>query len=293
MQLAILILAHQYPKQISKLIHSLITDHGVTVFIHIDSRSVDTYTKLRKEFSLQNNVIFIKKRYKVYWGSFNQVRATLELLKAAKQKGKFDYYSLISGQDLLIKPLCDYKQFLLANRGKEFLAWYKLPHHINHGPTGGVDRMELYWLDVKPRFKYLYAKTNDIIHKLQRKLNYKRRLRFDLYAGAQWFTLSNTAIEYVLDFLETNPYFIRSYKYSRCSDEIFFQTLLLNSPLKENIVNDCLRYIDWKTGPEFPRTLRSEDLGKLMSAENKFFARKFDEKTDAQVIEKITERVKA
>ncbi|MGZ3865823.1 MAG: beta-1,6-N-acetylglucosaminyltransferase [Bacteroidia bacterium] len=293
MELAILILAHQYPRQISKLVNSLLTDDDVTVFIHVDSRSTETFNSIQKEFAHERRVFFVKKRYKVYWGSFNQVRATLELLTVAKQNGKFDYYSLISGQDLLIKPISEYKKFLTANKGKEFLAWYKLPHHENHGETGGMDRMELYWMDIKPRYKYFYAKTNDIIHKVQRRLNYKRRLRFDLYSGAQWFTLSAAAIDHILKFTSENVSFYKAFKYSRCADEIFFHTLMLNSPLKENIVNDCLRYIDWKSGPEFPKILRTEDLDRLCNAENKFFGRKFDEKIDPGVIEKLNSYVNA
>lgn len=293
MQLAILILAHQYPDQVSKLINSLLSEDGVTVFIHIDSRATETFNALKKEFLTERKVVFVENRYKVYWGSFNQVRASLELIKTAKQKENFDYYSLISGQDLPIKPISEFKEFLTANNNKEFLAWYKLPHHENHGTTGGMDRMELYWLDIRPKYKYFYAKTNNIIHKFQRGLNYKRSFNFDLYSGAQWFTLSAAAIDYSLTFISENPSFYNAFKYSRCADEIFFQTLLLNSPLKENVVNDCLRFIDWKSGPEFPRVLRNEDWEKLLAAENNFFARKFDGTTDSKIIEKLTETVKA
>ncbi|MGZ3861914.1 MAG: beta-1,6-N-acetylglucosaminyltransferase [Bacteroidia bacterium] len=291
--MAILILAHQYPGQVSRLIKSLLTDDDVTIFIHVDSRSVETFNALKKEFSSEKRVVLIKKRYRVYWGSYNQVLATLELLHAAKESGPFDYYNLISGQDLPIKPIEDLKKFLIANNGKEFLAWYKLPHHENHGKWGGMDRMELFWLDEKSPFKYLYQKTNDLVHKFQRRTKLSRKINFDLYAGANWFTLSNPAIDYVFDFLRNHRFYLRAFKYTRCADEIFMQSILLNSPFRENIVNDCLRYVDWKSGPEYPKVLRNEDLNSLLNSENKFFGRKFDERIDQQIIEKLTARAKA
>lgn len=286
MRLAALLLVHQYPQQVAKLIDSLL-DHQIDVFVHVDIRATETFNKLKAVYSNNSKVVFVSKRYKVFWGSFNQVRATLELLKEAKKTFSYDYYSLLSGQDLPIKALKEFKTFLTENKGKEFLAWYKLPHYENHGVTGGMDRMEYYWLDLNPKHKYFNARLTHLIRKTQDVLGAKRKLAFELYSGSQWFTLSDAAVSYCLDHLYRNPSFLKRFKLSRCADEIFFQTLLLNSPLKENVVNDSLRYIDWKSGPEYPKTLRSEDVPLFVNSSNKFFGRKFDEKTDPAVIEKL------
>ncbi len=284
MRLAALILAHQYPAQVAKLVTSL-TNKDIAVYIHVDARAEEVFFKLKEILAHDKKAKFVEKRYKVFWGSFNQVRATLELIKAA-EKQDYDYYSLLSGQDLPIKPIDSFKKFLEENKGKEFIHWYKLPHFENHGKTGGMDRMELYWLDVDPSFKYLNAKTTDIIQKAQRVFG-KRKLNFELYSGSQWFTLSGKAIKYCLEHIQKDPAFFNRFKYTRCADEIFFHTLMLNSPLKEQVMNENLRYIDWHSGPEFPKVLRLEDLDKLKEASNKFFGRKFDEQIDAEVIEKL------
>ena len=42
--------------------------------------------------------------------------------------------------------------------------------------------------------------------------------------------------------------------------EIFFQTILLNSSLADNIVNDDLRYIEWKAQPQAALPLGHERL---------------------------------
>lgn len=291
MKLAALILMHRYPAQAEKLIDSL-TEGNIDVFVHIDARAEKLFAELSAKYANKRNVIFLKKRYKVYWGSFNQIKATLELLLTAKKLGHYDYYSLLSGQDLPVKPLKEFHRYLEKNKGKEFLHWYKLPDHTNHSKYGGMDRMELYWLDVKPKFGYVYAKANDIVQKFQRRFKWFRKTPLQLYAGANWFTLTESAVNYITGYIEKNTWFLKMFRYTSCADEIFVQTLLLNSPLKEHIVNDCLRYIDWKSGPEYPRVLREEDYDKFVRAENKFFGRKFDETIDEAVIEKVTEKIK-
>ncbi len=47
-----------------------------------------------------------------------------------------------------------------------------------------------------------------------------------------------------------------------------------------------MRYVDWDSGPEYPRTLRINDYEKVMETKN-LFARKFDETVDMEIIDKI------
>ena len=66
----------------------------------------------------------------------------------------------------------------------------------------------------------------------------------------------------------------------------------MDSPYKDNLYhpefdNDyqaCVRYIDWNRGA--PYVFRRDDYEELM-ASTCMFARKFDEKTDKEIIEKI------
>jgi hypothetical protein len=64
------------------------------------------------------------------------------------------------------------------------------------------------------------------------------------------------------------------FKYTWAPDELFFQTVLYNSPLLKDIENRSLWYIDWRTnGP--PKTLSLEDISPLRQTDA-LFARKFD-----------------
>lgn len=84
----------------------------------------------------------------------------------------------------------------------------------------------------------------------------------------------------------------KRYKYTFCSDEIFLQSLIMNSKFRDNIykfLNEkkteaAMRYIDWERGT--PYTFREEDYNLLINSEM-LFARKFSEKIDKKIIEKI------
>lgn len=52
-------------------------------------------------------------------------------------------------------------------------------------------------------------------------------------------------------------------KYCDASDEIYFQTILLNSPYKDICVNDNLRYINWSKDREGPAILVEDDFEEI------------------------------
>jgi hypothetical protein len=292
LKIAILILVHRLPAQAIRLIQTLLHDKDITVFVHVDLKSPEVFDSLYSEFSGNANVVFTPLRCRVYWGSYNQIRATLELMKTARAHQDFDYYSLVSGQDLPIKPLHELKDYLKKNSGKEFIVHFKLPDPGNWGGNGGLDRLQLYWLDAKiPRYSFTYRRINDFIHKIQKRFNFKRKLKYELYGGFNWFTLSGIAVSYILNYLNEDKRYLKRYKFTSCADEIFIQTILMNSPLKENVVNADLRYINWASGPEYPKIMRMDDFETLINSQDKFFARKFDPAKDERVIDQIVNLV--
>ena len=74
-------------------------------------------------------------------------------------------------------------------------------------------------------------------------------------------------------------------------DELFFQTILLNSPLRDRIVNDNLRYMDWsRPNVPLPAVLGTGDLPQLQQSPA-LFARKFDVTVDSAILDMIDERI--
>lgn len=270
MKMAIAMQCHDNYDQINELIN-FFDDEGFDIYIHVDKKS-NIYSKINKH----KNVYMIRNRVNVQWGQFSQVEATLELFEEIKNsKNKYSYIHLISGQDIPLKSIRELKN-IFKNNNKEYLEYSKLP---NGWPTDGADRYKVYypqWMISRPKNKIkrlirvIYRNIVLSNTKLQRKFKF-----FDtLYGGSSWFSITGDCFEYLLDYLENNKEYIEFFRHSLCSDEIFFHTIILNSKFKENVVNENLRYIDWKnslTGS--PKNLEFLDLQKAVKSNN-VFARK-------------------
>ena len=81
------------------------------------------------------------------------------------------------------------------------------------------------------------------------------------------------------------------FKFSLCGDEMFLQTVVLNSKYAEKICNSHTmpsisdtRYIDWERGA--PYIFREGDYGELKRT-SALFARKFDADLDHEIVEKL------
>ena len=84
-----------------------------------------------------------------------------------------------------------------------------------------------------------------------------------------------------------------AFQKSYCGDEVYFHTIIYNSPFKENLNLDygltppemALRYIDWKTGPDYPRILDDMDFDRMQKS-NTLFARKVKKNISFELLKK-------
>jgi hypothetical protein len=67
---------------------------------------------------------------------------------------------------------------------------------------------------------------------------------------------------------------------------MYFQTVLMNSPLRETVTNLNLWFIDWPDNSGHPRILTSSDV-RTLKVSNRLFARKFDVHVDSHVFDLI------
>ena len=270
-------LVHKNENQTWRLINHLSYDFDV--FVHIDKKS-----KIKVE---SKNNVFVYKKYKTYWGSFNQIMATLYLLSEAHRKN-YDRYILISGQDLPIKTNDEIKEFFKNNQS-EYIQIDKIPKE-----DGWPDMRRLTRYHVQRQYCSKEMKYN-IPYRIQRKIFYvfsnlkPRKLDYEFYGGFNWTNYTHNCVEKIFEYLKNNKKYIKRYKWTECADEIFYQTIIYQIE-GINIINNCLRYVDWESGPERPRTLRINDYEKIMESSN-LFARKFDETVDIEIIEKIYETI--
>ena len=145
--------------------------------------------------------------------------------------------------------------------------------------NGGMDRIchynffDIFNARTRTGDKAIYA-----LMKAQKILGIKRRFRQDfpnLYCGSSWWTLSHPCMKFVVDYTHSHPQFFNRFRYTFASTEMYFQTILMNSPFKHNVVNDNLRYIDWQhRNGSCPANLDETDFPGIIKS-NAIFARKF------------------
>lgn len=282
MKIAYIILAHKYPEQLIRLILRLKTN-DTSFFIHIDRKSnKEICQQITKHLKGISNVYFLK-RYRCYWGDFNIVKATLEGIKVIVKSGiDFDYAVLLSGQDYLIKSTSQIEDFLQANKGQQFFEFFALASKNKWTDQGG------YYQALK-RIEHWHFRLRNKHFCFKQKRNFPKGI--EPYGGSQWWCLSKECIEYINNYISQKHGVVNYFKYVFIPDEIFFQTLILNSPFKDKAINDDLRYIDWKNpNPNVPAILCRSDFEKLINSP-KLFARKFDMTKDAEILDMLDQKM--
>jgi hypothetical protein len=228
------------------------------------------------------NAHFLK-RHKCYWGGFGHVAASLEGIKEISHMDiYFDYVVLLTGQDYPIKSNRYISTFFRKHAGALFLEYFPLPHDA--WQNRGLNRIESW---------HFHLFDKHLIFPPNRYFPFKRKFPegFRSFGGSSYWCLTRECVEYVYGFTERNVAFVNFFKYVDVPDEMFFQTLILNSRFAEKAVNDNLRYIDWRDlSSGSPAILRKDDFVHI-AASSKLFARKFDMKIDAGVLDMIDEQI--
>lgn len=277
MRIAYIILVHKNPEQVVRLVDRL--DNSNTLFIiHIDLKSAPfVHQKMHTHLVSKSNVYFCKPK-KVYWGDFSQVSVTLACIKELlKNQLDYDYCKLLSGQDYPLKSASYIQAYLQQHRGKEFIENFALPYvgWIEGGDeSGGMDRIN-----------YHYLFKNDSRTQLgfvKRRFPY----RFQPFAGSSLWCLSSKCINYINQFVSKNPLFVNFFRTVDLPDEIFFQSIILNSLFKEKVVSSNLTYTHWEWNADHPSLLGKEHFEALISSYY-LFARKFDTNQDLEILDML------
>ncbi|HKP20230.1 MAG TPA: beta-1,6-N-acetylglucosaminyltransferase [Thermoleophilaceae bacterium] len=272
MKIGYIITAHTLPEHLVRLVRRLATDDA-RFFLHIDSRAPEeVMSTVERELGGRPDVRLLP-RHPVHWASFGPVRAALEGVDALLAwPERLDYGVLLTGQDYPLRSPAEIESTLAAAGGRSFITYRR--------PEGRFLRRLTRWhwhgtvmgrrVRLPNRFMPLTA---------------RRRLPPGLlpYTGSAHWCLSRDCLEHVA---RADPELVRFFRRSAVPDESFFQTLLMNSPLAGTLVNDDLRYVDWSEGGPSPRVLTSYDLERMVRS-SALFARKFDPRVDAAVIDAL------
>mgnify|MGYP000214333486 FL=1 len=284
MKVAFLMQCHKNPEQINLLLEAL--NHPmVDVFVHVDKKSQAIKDKITQRAGVY--ILPEQQCVDVQWAQYSQVEATLQLLRAAVNRGGYSHYWLISGQDYPLRPMDNILDFLEANQEANFIECSQIkPFNKRNDvyfPNSVIGR-KLWQKVLKNLWIYGTGGWNKTFPIFKRKAPDD----FKYWFGSQWWCLNSTTAQWIIDYLNEHTEYEKFFEHSLCSDECFFQTLVMNSPFA-NTTKPYLHYIKWKKGKSSPRTLTTIDYEELKKTE-KIIARKFDIDVDTEIIERLRKR---
>lgn len=278
MKHAYLILAHNEWGLLQTLI-DCIDDPRNDIYVHVDAK-VKEIPELHSKAAGLN---VLKNRVKVYWGDWSVVEAEYTLFEEAVAGGSYDYYHLLSGVDLPLKSQDYIHSFCDEHQGKEFIG-YTYTTMLSE-VVRKAHRYHLFPQDFKDAGLAKRALRAAFI-RLQEVLGIKRNKGVIFTKGSQWVSVTGQMARL---FLDSKDWARKAFHHTFCPDEMAFQTLCWNSPLKVNIYNtefdgkSCMRAIGWRDGQLLDWA--AEDYEILASSEA-LFARKFNSR-DPEFIDKI------
>ena len=261
---AYLIIAHKDPLVLKNLV-ALLDDERSDIFIHVDAKSHLDGGSVKASSSR----LFFVPRMNVQWGGESMVACEMNLLKAAVMKGRYQYYHLLSGQDLPIKDQDYINQFFDRNLGTEYFDVWPFKYRQSQRTenillTDGSDCSE-----------YAYL-LDDLSLIRQKECNFKRKRdsRYPHYAGSSWFSITHGAACHLI---ASEPEIVKYFYKGYAADEVFLQTLLMNSDFSRRL-GGSVRYIKGFNDAH-PFTIRCRDIPDVR-ATGCLFARKFDSSID-------------
>jgi len=279
MKIAHLILAHSGPEQLQRLI-SRMAHPNAYFFVHIDAKAdIGAFTFLAKT----DRVFFVEKRVKVRWGAYSIVQATLNGFKAILDSAiSVNRINLLSGSDYPLANPENVHRFFEENRETNFMEFQDVISVWKEA----IPRVTEYHLD-NYSFPGKYLVQNWINRLLPAR---KMPAGLTPVGRSQWMSLTAESVQYILQYLDEHSEVARFFKLTWAPDEMIFQTILYSSRYRESLLNDNLRYVDWSAGEPSPKLLTGDDLEKLLKS-GKLFARKFDMKTNPEILDLLDERI--
>ena len=299
MKIAYIIVAHKQPLQVARLVLRL-NAAETSFFIHVDRKTPDaTYRGFVSLLEGLPNVCFLK-RHVCNWGEFGLIRAPLEGIAEICRRGESpDYVVLLSGQDYPIKTNGFIHAFFERSGGRSYINYDAVPSEGWRNAAPRIKRWQVRLLGRPVEFPQ--RKVGLAALRRPRKwpvvfisyfLPEERRfpVGYKPFTGSAFWAMTGKCVRLVDGFVRANPAFVRFFKYVMCPDEIFFQTVLLNSEIAGEMVDSDLHCIDWSQRGPHPATFTAKDLERLATSPA-LFARKFDLDLDETILQLIDERL--
>ena len=295
-KVAYLILCHTDEKQLIRLVNSL--DYKCDFYIHIDAKA--DIDKFQGALIGRENVYFTRDRYKVSWAGFNMILATKELMKAALEKQEpYSHLVLLSGMDYPIKSKKYIHNFLVSKRDTQFIRGFDI---AKANSKHYLKQIQKYWFYDMPSNSNIFKGIREAFHYICLPLTKATEIslangeRLAPCFGSQWWALTPSCANYVLQYSATHKEIDRYFKHSFSPDEKYIQTIVLNSSFSnsttavgaegfkeaEHSMLSNLHIIDSSLSKYF----NEEDFNEVIESD-KLFVRKVSTKVSTKLLNRI------
>ena len=273
MKHAFLVIAHN--EFVLKYMLNALDHEYVDIFVHFDKKVKD----LPKLSTNKSRLYVLSERIDTRWGDFSQIETEMVLMAAASKVEHYLFYHIISGTHLPLKPITTILNYYNKLAGKNVF------HHLNEGAQNQNILKIRRWNLFTKSYAYgahwkrrLYQILNERCIRLQAFWNIYRNKDLKLYQAANWVSLSDEAVRYILsNEKEINQLF----KYTFCGDEYFVPTILMASSLKDTLISPK-NILFQDMGAANARTLTLADCDDIINSDC-LWARKFSMQEDKLV----------
>ena len=250
MKHAILLLAHNNPAQLARLISALDCD-CFDFFIHIDQKVPSSIFKKAITTS-KSSVCFVddSKRRNIVLNDFSLVDATCELMKTALQSSianqkEYLYYILLTGQDYPIKNISSITRQLEDNYPLAYIDSYSVyearqhkiswVEHVGHSFYSQRCRRLLLKCCGRSFYYSQFGKVVKVIPKILDFVNTKlkgspRQLLqptgYEYSVGSHFWMLPDIAVEFILDRYAHDEQLNDIFHNIAAPEESYFQTVI-------------------------------------------------------------------
>jgi Core-2/I-Branching enzyme len=276
MKQVFLIHAHKDLDQLNTLVGQL-CDDDFLLYVHLDRKCGIDPARVHPAARL------VTRRTDVRWGGFSQVRATLNSLRQVlAEVPAFDKVIFLSAQDFPLLPNARLKHELAALADRELLD--AVP--IREGGWPVAFRYQYFYREGANRLeRAACALANRALRALKRRRRMVRGLA--PWGGSSWWALSRGCVAMLLETAARDRKLMRFFATVQCPDEMFFQTVVMNSPWRERVLGENFRHIQWpEHGSRNPKILDEADFERIAAA-RAHFCRKLDSRGSARLLPRL------
>jgi len=275
MKLAYFIAAHRLERQFEWLFRAVWNPDDVFVIHLSKSTPNECIREVHRMAEGYPNVHFLQPM-QVTWGGWSLSEVQLEAMRLlCRMPVGWRYFINLSGQDYPVRPQQELRAFLTRHDGQNFLDVRSIdtqPFHIRR-------RLHWYCFEHKGRLRRLPIP------------NLRAMLSKTRWYGGYWAILSRDFCDWLVT-TELTENYRRALLHTKSPDEFFLQTMIMRSPFVKTVNYNNRRYCRFETRAPSPNTLTKRDLNEIIDS-RAFFARKFDERVDAEVLHEFADIIGA